>query len=144
MASRDKYFKDEATGESKESKSGGVAEKNPARYFRTYRHETKVENALYRTSQSVIGARPPTIATRVTETHKFPQPFSKSLGSLSYRNQVCIWRVKWGCGAEGLQKPCTFRIALIKICFVLFEGPERCAHRFYSPSPSIFLESQHD
>jgi hypothetical protein len=48
-------------------------------------------------SQSVIGARPPSRATVVTERRPIPQAFTNSFNSVKYSDQVCTCGVVW-CG----------------------------------------------
>ena len=71
-----------------ESGHGSVTRIHAEMYLRAYHHQTKPENPLYRTSQSVIGARPPSLATVVTERHAIPQTFSTSFGNILYSDQV--------------------------------------------------------
>ncbi|KAM3577131.1 hypothetical protein VYU27_001048 [Nannochloropsis oceanica] len=57
------------------------------KYLQAYHHQTKAENPLYRTSQSVIGAHPPSVATVVTERYAIPQAFSSSVGNILFSDQ---------------------------------------------------------
>jgi len=90
---------------------GSVTRIHTEKYLQAYHHQTKAENPLYRTSQSVIGARPPSLATVVTERHAIPQAFSTSFGNILYSDQVRF------CGAGKLirdsSKSSPFRAAHI-------------------------------
>lgn len=82
------------TDKERDATDGGhdsVTHIHAEKYLQAYHHQTKAENPLYRTSQSVIGARPPTLATVVTERHAIPQAFSSSFGNILYSDQVRFW-----------------------------------------------------
>lgn len=70
--------------------TSGVTRIHAERYLQAYRHRPKAENPLYRTSQSVMGAKSPSTATLVTERHSINQAFSNSFGNVLYSNQVRV------------------------------------------------------
>jgi len=74
-----------------DSNGGHVTRIHADRYLQAYRHRPKAEDPLYRTSQNVIGAKPPSTATLVTERHSIQQNFSNSFGQILYSNQVRGW-----------------------------------------------------
>lgn len=54
--------------------------------LRSYKHQSKEEDARYTTAANEIGKRVPTVATFVAERHGIPQDFSRSFNNIKPQN----------------------------------------------------------
>lgn len=54
--------------------------------LQSYKHEPKLEDPRYTTTNNEIGRKPPSVATFVAERHSKRQDFSKSFNSIKPKN----------------------------------------------------------